>query len=130
MQQQHEEIRAIVQRINDAWLQGRPEELHQYFDDRMVIRGPGFQVLGTGRDACVQSYADFLKIATVHEYEYSLGEPEIDVRGDSAVAAYPWKMTYSLESGRYTESGHDLFVFSRASGEWRAFWRTMLVTPQ
>jgi ketosteroid isomerase-like protein len=125
MQQQHDEIRAIVQRIHDAWSQGRPEDLHQYFDDRMVIRGPEFLVMGRGRDACVQSYAGFLKVATVHEYDR--GEPEIDLHGDTAVAVYSWKMTYSLESGRYTEKGHDLFVFSRASGEWRAIWRTMLV---
>jgi uncharacterized protein DUF4440 len=125
VEQHREEIRRLVTTINDAWSQGRPEELHQYFDDQMVIRGRAFQEMSRGREACVRSYIDFLNAATVERFQ--LGEPEIDLHGDTAVATYPWEMTYQLQGKTYTESGHDLFVFSHGSGAWRAIWRAMLV---
>ncbi|HEY1337841.1 MAG TPA: nuclear transport factor 2 family protein [Bryobacteraceae bacterium] len=125
MEQHREEILSLLTRINNAWSQGRPLELNQYFDDQMVIRGPQFQEMGRGREACVRSYVDFLNNAKVHQF--SLGEVQVDLHGDTAMATYPWEMTYELQSGTYTESGYDLFVFSHASGAWRAIWRAMLV---
>ena len=123
-----EEVRSLVDNINQAWLQGRPDELNRYFDDRMVIRGPGFQEMGRGREACVASYRDFLRAAKILDCE--LSDPQIDVCGNTAVATCRWRMTYELAGQRYQESGHDLFVLSFESGAWRAVWRAMLPDPQ
>jgi hypothetical protein len=125
MEQHREEIRSLVARINDAWSQGRPSDLDQYFDEHMVIRGPAFEEMGRGRQACVQSYVDFLNAAKVHRFKVS--EPTVDLHGDTAVAAYLWEMTYEMDGQTFTESGHDLFVFSHTSGAWLAIWRAMLV---
>ena len=53
-------------------------------------------------------------------------EPEIYVTGDTAVAVYAWKMTYEMGGEEYRETGHDLFVFTRAGGNWLAVWRAIL----
>jgi len=124
-----EEIRQLLERINNAWLKGPPEQipavLGECFDDRMVVKGPGFQALGSGgKDGCVQSYVDFVRQAAIKEC--TLSKPDIDVAGDTAVATYSWQMTYALNGEEYRESGVDLFVFAKSAGRWLAVWRAML----
>jgi|SRR5436190_4834569 len=122
-----EEIRLLLKRINDAWLQGRPEAivatLNDCFHDGIVIKGPSFQTLGRGKEACVQSYVDFVRQAVIKKCE--LSDPVIDQSGDTAIATYAWEMTYELEGREYHESGHDLFVLARVEGRWQAIWRAM-----
>jgi ketosteroid isomerase-like protein len=123
-----EQIRRILRRINDAWLVGPaaeiPQRLADCFHDQIAMRGPEFQELAGGRDACAKSYQDFLQQATIQDCK--LEEPRIHVTGGTAVATYGWDMTYELNSQVYTESGHDLFVFTGADGKWLAVWRALL----
>lgn len=124
-----EEITALLQKINEAWIMGYadqiPQAMDDCFDDRMVIKGPNFQTLGPGgKAACIQSYVDFVKSARIKAC--TLSTPEIDVTGDTAVATYSWKMTYEMKGEEYNETGHDLFVFARNDGRWLAVWRALL----
>jgi len=126
------DVSEVLAKINDAWLHGTASEvaglIRPYFDDDMVMRGPGFQEIGRGGDLCSQSYAQFLEAAVVNECK--LEEPAINVTGDTAVATYGWDMTYTLEGQRYRETGHDVFVFARHAGAgWKAVWRAMLPDP-
>jgi hypothetical protein len=127
-----EEIRLLLNQINNAWLKGAPDELpgllKECFHDGMVIKGPGFQEMGRGKEVCVRSYMDFLRQAAVRQC--TLSDPDIDLCGDTAVATYSWEMTYAMNGQDYHESGHDLFVLTRAEGRWRAFWRATLPSPQ
>jgi len=123
------DVREILNKINDAWLHGKASEVaglvRPYFDDAMVMRGPGFQEVGRGGDLCANSYAQFLAAAVVNEC--TLAEPAIDMFGDSALATYAWDMTYTLNGKRYKETGYDVFAFARRPGaEWKAVWRAML----
>jgi len=126
-----EEIRLLLNKINDAWLAGPPDGipgvLNECFSADMVIRGPGFQAMGRGKEACVKSYVDFVRQARVRNC--TLSEPEIDGFGDTAIATYSWEMTYELDGHEYHDSGHDLFVLSRMEGRWLAVWRAMLPAP-
>ena len=94
------------------------------FHDEATILGPDFKVLGRGADTCIRSYVDFLQQAKVRDC--TLSEPDIQVTGEAAVAAYGWKMTYELNGKEYTEAGHDLFVFTCVDGRWLAIWRALL----
>jgi len=120
-----QEIQLLLRKINDAWLKGRPEDiphaLSACFHPDICIKGPGFQQLAKGRDACVQSYQEFLQQAAIKAC--TLSDPEVDVYGDTAVATFKWDMTYVLNGQEYRESGHDLFVLSRLDGQWLASWR-------
>jgi Domain of unknown function (DUF4440) len=123
-----EKIRLLLSRINDAWLKGRPDDLEHAlegcFHREAVIKGPGFQELGKGEQACIKSYADFVRQAEIRECR--LSEPMIDLYGNTAVAAYEWKMTYALDGREYKEAGHDLFVLTKTQGRWQAAWRMLL----
>lgn len=125
-----DEIRTLLARINDAWLKGRPEDLPSLmngcFSENIVVVGPGFQVIGRGREACIASYGDFVRAAKIEHHQFS--EPAIDVWDDAAVASYAWEITYKMEGNEHRDSGHDVFVFTHVGGNWRAVWRALLVS--
>jgi hypothetical protein len=123
-----EAIRQLIRAMNDAWL-GLPVEeipaaLDACFHDDMVIRGADLTVTGRGKDACIQSYVDFVEQAVVREC--TLGDPEVDLAGNSATAVYDWEMTYELEGQEYSEAGADILMLTREDGRWLVTWRLML----
>jgi hypothetical protein len=123
-----QDIRALIDRMNRAWLEGprdeMPAALGDCFHPAMVIRGGDLEPHGVGRDACVQSYVDFLNTAEVHRCQ--LEEPSVDLAGDSAVAVYGWEMTYETEGQTYEEAGSDILMLARIDGRWWITWRAML----
>ena len=125
----HAEILSVIRRITAAWHEGPPSEIvarvTPCFDANAVIcGGPKLQAVATGADACAASYEKFVQMATVREF--AAPDPDIHVAGDAATALCPWTMTYTLNNETYTESGHDLLVFTRRDGNWRVMWRTLL----
>jgi len=121
-------IRELIDYMNNAWLQGAIEELPAALDacfhDQMVIRGADLQIASAGKDACIQSYLDFVSQAAIREC--TLEEPTIDLAGDSAVAVYSWDMTYDMAGQTYEESGTDVLMLARVLGRWLITWRAML----
>ena len=125
------EVLSVIRRINSAWLEGPADEITTTvlpcLDENVVFCGPSFQVLVRGAAACAKSFEDFVRMATVREF--NAPDPEVHVAGDAATAVCPWTMTYTLKDQTYTESGHDLLVFNRSGGEWRVMWRALVPTP-
>jgi len=124
----HEQVRLVLQRINDAWLRGAaeeiPEKLADCFHDQIAMQGPDFQVLAGDKAAFAKSYQTFVQQAKIQNCK--LTDPQIHVAGDTAVATYAWEMTYEMNGQSYSESGHDLFAFTRQDGKWLAVWRLLL----
>jgi hypothetical protein len=124
-----DEIRLLLQRINETWIWDKPERfpaiLGECFHEGMVIKGPEFQTMSTGREACIQSYVDFVRQAAVSAC--TLSTPDVDVWGDTAVATYAWKVTYERNGEQCQDSGHDVFAFVRSGGRWLAVWRAVLL---
>ena len=123
-----QEIRALIQGMNDAWLQLPVEEipaaLGGYFHDDMAIRGADLALAGRGKQECIQSYVDFVQQAAIREC--TLGDPEIDIAGDTAAAVYSWEMTYEMEGQEYSDAGADVLMLARVDGRWLITWRAML----
>ena len=121
-------IRELIDRMNRAWLEGPIEELPAALDacfhPAMVIRGGDLQVNGAGKQACIQSYIDFLGSAVVHRC--MIDAPEIDIAGDTAMAVYGWEMTYETEGQTYEEAGSDILALARCESGWLITWRAML----
>ncbi len=121
-------VRQLLERINNAWLQGPPDAipaaLEECFHDRIVMQGPNFQNLAEGKAALIQSYVDFVRNAVVRDCK--LEPPSVHAAGDTAVATFRWTMTYEIQGKESTESGYDIFAFTRSGGRWQACWRAML----
>ncbi len=124
-------IRSVLTTINDAWLHGAPEDIASALDDcfeaETIFAGPNFQRIARGKRVCIDSYADFMRQAKV--LECRVGQPNIDLRGDTAVATYTWDMAYEMGGRTYRESGSELVVVHRTD-KWRVNWRAVVPNPQ
>ena len=123
-----EEIRQLLKSISRAWNEGQTEILSEVFHEDMLIVSPDFQVLGKGREACVKSYEDFIRQATLKEFIQS--EPAIEVWGHTAVASYRFDMAWEMDGQSFQEAGRDVFVFTLLDNRWQAVWRTILPLPE
>jgi hypothetical protein len=123
-----EEIHIALETINDAWRSQNPDAarraLSSCFHEEMVIKDAKLKTVATGREACVQSYVDFIQRARVSDFQK--GQPDIRLFPDLAIASYDWRISYSLDGKSYDERGYDIFVFVRAEGTWLAVWRAAL----
>ena len=120
------QIAEFIQRINDAWLNGHPEDIASFFREDIVMVHPDFKQRTEGREACVASYADFCAQAKIKEL--TLGEIAVDVFADTAVATYAYEISYEMGGERFNDAGRDLFVFLREDDRWQAVWRTMIIS--
>ena len=128
LQHDQEQIRSLLSRMNEAWLKGYTERLKECFHDDVVIRGPDLQEMGRGREPCVKSYGDFIRLATVREFKAS--EPAMDLFDNMAVAICPWEISYRMNDQEHNESGHDLLVLTCQKGKWQVARRTVLSSAQ
>lgn len=119
-----DEVRRTLDELNRAWLDRRFDDLPKYFDENVVMKGPGFKEFGRGREALVQSYVQFMARSKVIRYEES--NHSIESWGDTAVATYDWAMTYEQGGKTKDESGQDMFVFVRRESRWLAIFRVIL----
>ena len=120
-------LAALAREINDRWRSKRYDAIGELLADSVVMAPPDFTTRVRGWRAYVQSYRDYDAAATT--LEFSSGEPQIDLAGDTAVAVCPFDVVYDLDGKRCHERGHDILVFSRMNGEWKVVWRTMRAAP-
>lgn len=111
----------LMKDINQAWRAGQTERLHDYFHPDMVIAGPDYQEVYCGKDACVESYGEFIRSSIIHKYIES--GFKANIWENTAVCTYRWTMTYERKGVRSSETGTDQFVFTRNGPKWLAVWR-------
>lgn len=121
--QAREQIRRVVEGINQAWARGRPEEMAPYLDDDVVLVQPGFQERAEGRAAALASYRELVEQAATHDYGAS--DVSIRVWGDTAVATYRYAIDYERDGALYHDTGYDIVVLHHKGGRWRVVWRTL-----
>lgn len=117
-------IRDVIRGITAAWRGGRIDDLERFYRPDVVFVQPGLGGRLEGREACVESYRQFLAVATVHDYAEE--EPVIDRFGEVAVGTTRFEIDYELDGARHRESGHDVLVLARDAYGWRVAWRTLL----
>jgi uncharacterized protein (TIGR02246 family) len=110
--------------FNRAWSDGRLEELPSFFHPDAVIVGPDLAPLGRGRDACVESYAQFLAVATVHEFEAT--RARVDEYDHAAVVSYDYRIRYESEDGVHDERGSEVILLVRQDETWQVAWRLVM----
>ena len=117
-------VTAALAEINRAWREGRPRDLAPLLHPSIVMAFPGWSGRVAGKEAFITGFVDFCENAKVHEYRES--DHQIDVTGDTAVAAFAFEMVYERSGSRYRSTGRDLWIFARQGGQWLPVWRTML----
>jgi uncharacterized protein (TIGR02246 family) len=124
MTEEQREIWELIRRSNRAWLSGAAHEVSSLFEEDAVVVAPGLQGRIQGRDEIARSYEDYVHHARTHSFEEL--EHQIDIFGDTAVAAYRFTVRYTLngEDAEREETGQEVLVLRRGVGGWKAIWRT------
>ena len=119
-----DEVRQTLDSLNLAWRTRRFDDLAEFFDDDIVMKGPGLKELARGKGAVVQGYADFMQKSEITEYTES--NHFVHAWDLTAIAGFDWSMAW-VQNGKTDQgSGQDLFVFRRRSDRWVAVMRVML----
>lgn len=116
-----DDIRRLVERINEAWTSGRPADIGRYVHDDMTIVGPDFGVLADGRAACVASYTAFCDQART--LSFALHDVAVQIVGDTALALYRFDIRYERHGRPSHETSREIFVFGRSANGWLAVSR-------
>jgi ketosteroid isomerase-like protein len=119
-----DQVRQTLDAINQAWRERRFDALNEFFDENIVMRGPGLKEAARGREAAIQSYLQFMAQSNVIGYAES--NHAVDMWGDIAVATCDWVITYEQKGQTKTDKGNDMFVFSRSGSRWLAVFRLIL----
>ena len=115
--------RGAMRQINQAWLNGRVEDVAPMVHSEIVMVFPDFAGRIKGRKDFLAGFHDFYQNATIQEYREQ--DQQVDVTGDTAVITFRYEMIYQRSGERYRSTGRDLWVFQEA-GTWIAVWRAML----
>jgi hypothetical protein len=109
--------------INQAWLDGRVDDMAPAVHPEIVQVFPGFSGQARGRDVFLAGFRDFILNATIQEFHEH--NHQVDIVGDTAVITFAYEMRYERSGKRYRATGRDLWVFQRQGVAWVAVWRAM-----
>ena len=114
---------ATMRQINQAWQNGRLDELASMLHRDMVMAVPGFVARAQGRDAILAGFRDYN--ANARTLELNEHDLQADVIGEVAVVTFRFDMVYERAGARSRATGRDFWVLQKHSGSWLAIWRTM-----
>ena len=117
-------VAEAMRAINQAWLQGRVDDMAPALHPEIVMVFPGFSGQIRGREPFLAGFRDFVQSATIHEFNDH--DQQIDIVGDTGVIVVPYEMLYTRSGERYRAIGRDLWIFQKQGAAWIAVWRAMI----
>ena len=103
-------VAEAMRAINQAWLQGRVDDMAPALHPEIVMVFPGFSGQIRGREPFLAGFRDFVQSAKVHEFNDH--DQQIDIVGDTGVIVVPYEMLH-------TRSGDDIGRSAAISGFFR-----------
>jgi ketosteroid isomerase-like protein len=120
-------VRAILERIDNAWHHKQFSGLESCFHEDAVIVGPGYVEFGRGRQKCAESYKEFASNAQILDYKES--NHSLRIWHNTAVYTFHWEMTYQREAGPKHDTGTDQMVLEQTPEGWQVVWRYIYFQP-
>jgi hypothetical protein len=112
------EVWKTVRDLNDAWTKGNPNDLKKYFHKEMVAITPTDIKRREGREACIQDWLEFSKIAKIHNWKEI--DPKIQIYGQTAIVTYYFELSFEREGQMIDFEGRDMYVFIMEDNRWLA----------
>jgi hypothetical protein len=111
-----QEIWSTIRALNDAWTQGRPNELTHYFHPQMVAITASDRQRRIGAAACIAGWKAFSEMAEIRDWHEI--DPLIQVFGNAAVVSYYYEMSCAIAGQDINFSGRDMFFLIRENNRW------------
>ena len=113
-----QEVWATLRALNDAWTQGSPKKLAEYFHPEMIAITPVDRLRREGAAACIAGWQGFADSTRIHSWREI--DPMIRVFDNSAVVSYYYEIRFEIGGQIVEQGGRDLFFFVREDGCWWA----------
>jgi ketosteroid isomerase-like protein len=113
-----------IHAINNAWRQGKTNELYNYFSNDVVFASPKSERYLRGKELCIRSYQEFTKKAKIHQFTTTAFIT--DRFEDVAVITYKYSISYEMDQKEFHESGYEIMVFKKFGEDWLVIWRTQM----
>src|SRR5436190_21056761 len=111
MADERERVAAAMRKINDAWLEGRVDDLAALVHPDIVMALPGFAGRAQGRERFLAGFRGFRQNAIVHDFRQD--DEQADVVGETGVVSFRYEMLYERSGARYRATGRDVWVFEK-----------------
>lgn len=114
------EVWKTILALNRLWaVEGKTDELKDYFHENMVAITPTDRERLEGKDACIASWKAFAEAAKIH-YMKEI-EPKIQIYGDGrfAVATYYYDMSVVIGGQTLNLAGRDMFALVKEDDRWQ-----------
>jgi hypothetical protein len=92
-------VAETLRRINEAWLDGRHDDLRPLIHSDITMVFPGFAGRFQGAESFIAGFEDFCRTARMHSFEER--DQQVDVIADTAVASFRFEMVYEREGSSY-----------------------------
>jgi ketosteroid isomerase-like protein len=117
-------ITGVIRSLSLAWRESQFDRLEPLFAETVVFQNSKGDRQVEGKEACIQSYRDFMGIAKVLGYEEE--EPDIIPFAGFVIANYRWQIDYGMNGGTFHDEGRDWLALTKQDGAWRINWRLSL----
>jgi hypothetical protein len=117
------EILNLIKSINKTWLEGRIEDLRNFFHQNIVMISPDFNNRLTGSDEIIKSYKDFYNSSKT--YGFNESDFHIELFDKTATADYLYHIIYEINNKKYNGTGREVWVFTNIKNHWFAVQRFM-----
>jgi len=114
----------MIRQMNQAWVEGRFDDLGDYFHEEVVMLMPGSPHSLRGREPMVASYREFSTMAKVHRFDF--GEIALFPFGSLTMAHARFSVDYEIPSGRFEEEGMEIYAITSEGESPKILWRTQV----
>ena len=122
MREHEQTIKQHIRDMNTAWMEGRIDDLGDFFDRHVVFAPPAGGNRIVGRENALESFRQYMEHARTHEFEEK--SLVVDIVGSVAVATLEFRVRYEYSGDMHEEQGRDILVLCQAAQGWRIVWRT------
>ena len=107
-------VQRVLDLIQNAWREGRPEEMAPVLCPNITFVFPGFSMRLTGRDRLIDSYRDFLAGSRLRSYQED--RRSIEGGASAALAEIAFDMTYDRAGSEWRAHGIEISGAGAATG--------------
>ena len=117
------EIWAVVNAINEAWVGNRAEKIAVHLHPNCVMASPDFDQYLRGKEAVVNSYVEYTKMAKTKVF--GISNASVDIFGDTAVVNATFVVTYELDGKTFQGAGREIWTLKHSNNRWYGVWRSL-----
>lgn len=112
---------ALVQAMDQCWLERRYADLGRYLADDVVMVAPGGQHRISGATAAIETYRDFMERSRIDMF--TPVDYRVTRNAETAIVEYAWRMAWVTEGAPYDAEGSEVLVLAQTDKGWRVIWR-------